>query len=88
MEKLHDTSEDELEWIDKGSGSDATRDLIVELLARIDAVRRTKGWSEGYFGKVAGGDDGVVQRLRVSGRITAKNIARIEQYLSEMEDAQ
>ncbi|MEM9968458.1 MAG: hypothetical protein AAF755_10185 [Pseudomonadota bacterium] len=57
----------------------------MSLLKRVDNVCRSKSWSEGYFSKVAAGDMGAVKRLRETGRITLRNVARIESYLAELD---
>ena len=85
MEQTEANHHDEPAWLD--NSSEETRAFLAALLKRIDAVRRSKGWSEGYFGKKAGGDVGVVRSLRDTGRITVKNVARIERFLTDLEGA-
>lgn len=56
---------------------------ILGLLSRVEAFCRKKNWTNGYFGKVAVGDDRVVERIRTSGRVFAVTIAELERYLNE-----
>lgn len=51
------------------------------VLVRVEIYCRTKGWAEAYFSKIAAGDDTVIRRMRTSGRVTAKVMARVERYL-------
>ncbi|SMP32039.1 hypothetical protein SAMN06265373_108121 [Shimia sagamensis] len=58
-----------------------TEELAASLLARVEFLCVKRGWSEGYFSKLAAGDVNVVRRLRDAGRVTAAKMAQIERYL-------
>jgi len=64
-----------------------TEQHIEQVLTRANALCQVNGWSEGYFSKMAAGDDTVIKRMRESGRVTAAIIARVERFLDEKEAA-
>lgn len=63
-----------------------THHHVDRLLERIGGFCRDRGWSEGYFSKVAAGDVAVVERMREGGRVTAVVMARIERFLNAAAD--
>jgi hypothetical protein len=65
----------------------ATQKHINALLERIDAFIARKGWTQGYFSKVAAGDTGVVPRLRDEAKVTGAKMIEIEKYLDGQEKA-
>lgn len=72
----------EITWLEPVEQQETkTEELAVSLLARIDLLCGERGWSEGYFSKLAAGDVNVVKRLRDAGRVTAAKMAQIERYL-------
>lgn len=64
--------------------STETQKLISELLERIGIFCAKRNWVKGYFGKRAGGDDTVVERL-ARGKVTAAKMIEIENFMREEE---
>ncbi|MEP1521982.1 hypothetical protein [Ascidiaceihabitans sp.] len=74
------------QWL-KTPVQSCSEELVASLLTKIDAFIASRSWTEGYFGKTAGGDVTLVKRMRETGRVTAKKMAEIEHYLNTWEDA-
>lgn len=70
-------------WLDEASGPVSAE--IRALLKRVDDYCTAKNWTRGYFGKHVAGDDTIVVRLANTGKVQARLILRIEEYLAKNE---
>lgn len=70
-------------WLEKSSGPIGAE--IRTLLKRVEVHCTEKNWTHGYFGKHVAGDDTIVGRLATSGKVQARLILRIEDYLTQHE---
>lgn len=70
-------------WLAESSGPVGVE--IRGLVRRVDLFCNAKNWTHGYFGKHVAGDDTIVNRLRQTGKVQARLILRIEEFLSENE---
>lgn len=73
-------------WLENSSGPIGAE--IRTLLKRVEGYCIAKNWTHGYFGKHVAGDDTIVGRLAASGKVQARVILRIEDYLAQNETGQ
>lgn len=70
-------------WLDQPDTE--TQRRVERVLKRIQDFCTARTWSEGYFGKVAVGDDLFVPRLR-RGKVQVRRLASAERYLDAVCD--